>query len=138
MRQTGSLYAFFLNWSSKVPSAVLALTEAVNFHCTRLPYGRGGGPIENLILRGHRETVVTAHRMIDEIDAGPIYGMSDAVSLAGTKLEVVARFVEPCASLIRQIVKTEPTPTPQVGHVTYFARLPKAEYDALWASRAAR
>jgi len=100
-----------------------------------LPYGRGGHPIENLILRGHTETVITAHRMTEEFDAGPIYGTRGPVSLAGTKDEIVARFVDPVAALMRWIVAEEPTPVPQVGEVVHFRRLPVAMYRDFWAGR---
>lgn len=128
-------YLFFLNWSSYVPTDILAMTDCVNFHCTPLPYGRGGGPIENLILRGHTETTMTAHRMVEELDAGPIYGVRGPVSLAGTKEEILDRFVEPCSELIRWIVEKEPEPMEQVGEVVIFKRLPKPEFEKLWARR---
>lgn len=131
-------YVFFLNWSSRVPSDVLEMfpiVEAVNMHCTPLPYGRGGAPIENLLLRGHTETVVTAHRMTNEIDGGPIYGQRGPVSLAGTKEQILGRFINPVCDLVKWIVTEEPEPTPQVGDVTLFRRLPKADMIALWKAK---
>lgn len=127
-------YIFFLNWSEKVSWAVDSF-ECVNFHCTRLPDGRGGHPIENLILRGDTETVITAHRMTHELDAGPVYAVSEPISLAGTKEQIQQRFVEPVADLIRYIVKEEPTPTPQVGEPTYFKRLSPEAYAEFWRAR---
>lgn len=128
-------YAFFLNWSALVPRDVLDEVECVNFHCTRLPYGRGGHPIENLILRGHTETVITAHMMTEELDAGPIYAVSPSLSLAGTKDEIRARFVAPVRALIEQLIETEPDPVPQDGAVTIFHRLSREEFAAVWAKR---
>lgn len=128
-------WIFFLHWNEIVPSILTNYFSCVNFHCTDLPYGRGGNPIENLILHGHASTVITAHRMTHEIDAGPIYGQSAAISLAGTKAEILQRFVEPCASLMRWIVETEPTPHPQVGEPTYFKRLSPQAYQAFWRAR---
>lgn len=130
-------YFFFLNWRTLVADSLLCHCECVNFHCTTLPYGRGGHPIENLIKRGHLETVITAHRMTEELDAGPIYGTRGPISLAGTKADIHQRFIEPCAELMRWIVETEPIPVPQQGEPTYFRRLGKAEYDAFWAAREA-
>jgi methionyl-tRNA formyltransferase len=128
-------YVFFLNWSGYVPPDVLTMAECVNMHCTPLPYGRGGGPIENLIQRGHTETVITAHRMVEELDAGPIYGTGGPVSLAGTKEDILDRFVAPCSELIRWIIETEPEPLEQVGKAVTFKRLPKAEFETFWAER---
>lgn len=128
--------AFFVHWSTMVPVDVLKLSECVNFHCTALPYGRGGHPIENLILRGKTETVLTAHRMTGETDAGPIYGQLGPISLSGMKAQILARFVAPCVALVRELVEhPERAPVPQAGDVERFYRLSPAEYQALWASR---
>lgn len=128
-------YVFCLNWHHRLEPHWTERYECVNFHCTPLPCGRGGHPIENMILAGHTETVITAHRMTEELDAGPIYGTRGPISLAGTKDEILARFVEPCADLIRWIVETEPTPTPQQGTPTYFKRLTPEAYTQFWAQR---
>ncbi len=128
-------YLFFLNWSRKVGPEVTNNFTAINMHCTALPFGAGGAPIENLLLRGHTETVITAHRMTDVIDGGPIYKTSGPVSLAGTKAQILDRFVQPCADLIRWICDTEPEPYPQVGGVVRFHRLPRAEYETFWEER---
>ena len=74
---------FFLNWSRKVPASVLEQTTAVNFHCTdlRCAFGRGGNPIENLLLRGYTDTVISAHVMVEELDAGPVYGVSEPIQI---------------------------------------------------------
>ena len=40
---------------------------------TDVPYGRGGSPLQHLILAGHRETKVSALRMVEAFDAGPVY-----------------------------------------------------------------
>jgi methionyl-tRNA formyltransferase len=133
----GPRFVFCLNWSLIVPSQLIQASEFVNFHCTdlRRSYGRGGHPIENLLLRGHTETVITAHRMTRDVDAGDVYLQSAPISLAGTKADIQARFVEPVTEMIQHIVEHEPKPVPQVGTPTHFYRLPQAEYDALWAAR---
>ena len=40
---------------------------------TDLPYGRGGSPLQNLIVRGHKHTMISAIKCVKELDAGPIY-----------------------------------------------------------------
>ena len=128
-------YVFFLNWSWVVPPYITDAFECVNFHCTALPYGRGGNPIENLIRRGHTETVITAHRMTAQLDAGPLYARSGAVSLEGDKSAITARFVEPVAELVRHIVRLQPRPRQQKGEVVRFKRLTPEEYDLFWKER---
>ena len=126
---------FFLNWSERVDPSLIQQFECINFHCAPLPYGRGGHPIENMILLGHGSTVITAHRMTDEMDAGPIYAVSESVSLEGSKREIQARMMPVCADLIRLILDTQPTPQPQVGEVVTFKRLSPNAFAQFWAAR---
>ena len=70
-------YVFFPHWSWKVPDDILGATECVCFHMTDVPFGRGGSPLQNLIVRGHTETRVSALRMVSEPDAGPVYMKRD-------------------------------------------------------------
>lgn len=128
-------YAFFVHWSAIVPPELTERYECVNFHCTPLPYGRGGHPIENMILAGHRFTVMTAHRMTSEIDAGPVYGRIGGISLDGTREEIIGRFARPVATIVRHIVDAEPVPEPQCGVMLKFKRLPKAVLESVWRSR---
>ena len=128
-------WIFVLHWHWMIPEHVWSQVETVNMHAAPLPLFRGGNPIEHQILAGNTSTVITAHKVIASLDAGPIYGQRGPVSLAGTKAEILERFIEPCVSLIREIVDTEPEPYPQVGEVVTFKRLPKSEMEALWAGR---
>ena len=66
-------YVFFLHWNWLVPECIWKNHECVCFHMTDVPYGRGGSPLQNLIVRGHTETKLTALRMVAEMDAGPVY-----------------------------------------------------------------
>ncbi|MGA0899865.1 MAG: hypothetical protein ACO3SO_05635 [Luteolibacter sp.] len=66
-------YIFFLHWSSKVTDDLIQTHECVCFHMTDVPYGRGGSPLQNLIARGHKDTMLTALKMTEEFDAGPVY-----------------------------------------------------------------
>jgi methionyl-tRNA formyltransferase len=137
---TAPRYVFFLHWSSIVPAAITGSHECVNFHTFGPPaepmvWHRGGNPIENLIIRGHEETVIGAHRMTQELDAGPVYGLSEPVSLAGQRDDILARFADPVVALIRQIVRDEPAPAAQQGEVVRFGRLEPAAYKAFWEQR---
>jgi methionyl-tRNA formyltransferase len=114
-------YVFFPHWSWKVPAEVVECHECVCFHMTDLPYGRGGSPLQNLIARGHRDTVLTALRMTDEMDAGPVYARRK-LSLAGRAQDIYERTAEIAFALIGEIVRTEPAPAPQTGTPTVFAR----------------
>ena len=112
---------FFLHWSWMVPQDIVDRFECINFHMTDLPYGRGGSPLQNLILRGHAETKLTAHRMTTEVDAGPVY-LKETMSLEGTAREILERSGMLAAQMIGTIVRENPAPKAQTGTVVLFER----------------
>lgn len=114
-------YTFFPHWSDIVPDSVLRATEAVCFHMTDLPYGRGGSPLQNLIARGHNETMLTALRMTSRLDEGPIYAKRP-LSLHGSALEIYQRAADLALDLVEFIIDSDPTPEPQSGTPTVFRR----------------
>ena len=63
-------YVFFPHWSWRIPESIYGNYSCVIFHMTDLPYGRGGSPLQNLIVRGHKSTQVSALKCIAELDAG--------------------------------------------------------------------
>ncbi len=119
-------YLFFLHWSWRVEQHLVDAYECVCFHMTDLPFGRGGSPLQNLILRGHKQTMLSALRMVEEMDAGPIYAKSP-LSLAGRAEDIYKRATETAAQMIRKIIDTHPTPTPQEGPPTHFSRRTPAD-----------
>ncbi|MDB4303583.1 hypothetical protein N9934_02165 [Desulfosarcina sp.] len=114
-------YIFFPHWSWFVPESITEQYECVCFHMTDVPYGRGGSPLQNLILHGHKDTKLTALRMVNELDAGPVYGKVD-LSLSGTAQEIYERAAYRIYDLIRYILEKEPKPIPQKGTPTVFER----------------
>jgi methionyl-tRNA formyltransferase len=114
-------YIFFLHWNWIVPETIWHEHECVCFHMTDLPYGRGGSPLQNLILTGHTETKLTALRMIQEMDAGPIYSKRP-LSLNGSAEEIYVRASKLSVELIRWIIEDNPQPIPQEGEVIIFKR----------------
>jgi N-acetylneuraminate synthase len=129
MRATNPRFIFFLHWSWKVPDKIVDGFECVCFHMTDLPYGRGGSPLQNLIVRGHRETKVTALRMSHELDAGPVY-LKEPLSLQGRAEDIYIRAGETAAKMIARIIHEEITPSPQTGEAVVFNRRKPEESDA--------
>ena len=86
-------YIFFPHWSWVVPERITNRYECVCFHMTDVPYGRGGSPLQNLITRGHKNTRLTAIKMVQELDAGPVYTKTE-LSLAGSAQEIFKRASE--------------------------------------------
>ncbi len=114
-------YIFFLHWNWLVPESVWSKYECVCFHMTDLPFGRGGSPLQNLILLGQENTSLTAFRMVRELDAGPIYCKYE-VSLEGRAEDIYQRVAKKCAVIIDWMIQSEPGHYPQVGVPTVFVR----------------
>ncbi len=114
-------YLFFLHWSWPVAESIVDAHECVAFHMTDVPYGRGGSPLQNLIVRGHRETTLTALRMVKEFDAGPVY-LKEKMSLEGTAEEILTRATRLSVQLVERIITEQPVPVPQSGEPVAFRR----------------
>lgn len=121
VRAINPRFVFFLHWSWKVPDEIVKGFECVCFHMTDVPYGRGGSPLQNLILRGHHETQVSALRMTQEFDAGPVY-LKAPMSLEGRAEDIYVRAGETAARMIGRIIREQMTPVPQTGEAVIFKR----------------
>ena len=126
LRRLKPRFVFFLHWSWRVPKEIFSRYECVVFHMTDVPYGRGGSPLQNLILRNHRTTRLSAIRMEEELDAGSVY-LKRVLSLKGGAQEVYERATEVSARMIREIVERLPTPRVQGGRIVRFRRRTPAE-----------
>lgn len=114
-------YIFFPHWNWIVPNEILSKYESVCFHMTDVPYGRGGSPLQNLIIRGHKETKLTALQMTNDLDAGPVY-FKDSLSLHGSAHDIFNRAASQIMKLAFKIAETNPAPKEQTGEVTVFNR----------------
>ena len=121
IRELAPRYVFFLHWSWKVQAEVVNDYECVCFHMTDVPYGRGGSPLQNLIAQGHRETKLTALRMAEDFDAGPVY-LKEPLSLEGSAEEIYLRAARISAGMIKRLVAEQPDAKPQEGEVVTFKR----------------
>jgi methionyl-tRNA formyltransferase len=114
-------WIFFPHWSWLIPKEVVSNFKCVIFHMTDLPYGRGGSPLQNLIVRGHRETQLSALQCVDEVDAGPVYAKR-SLSLEGKAEEIFQRASILIKDLAIWIVRNDPIPIDQTGDIVQFKR----------------
>jgi methionyl-tRNA formyltransferase len=121
-------YIFFPHWNWKVDSEIFERYECVVFHTAPLPYGRGGSPIQNLILRNIEKTPVCALRMTEILDGGPIYD-SIEVALDGTITEIFSKIAVCVEKLIIKICQENIEPKEQSGAVVTFNRLTYADNE---------
>ena len=112
---------FIPHWSYIIPELIFNSYECIVFHMTDLPFGRGGSPLQNLILRGHKNTKISALKVESGIDTGDIY-LKKELSLSGSAQEIYERANEVIREMIIEIVKTKPVPHKQEGKPTLFKR----------------
>lgn len=123
-------YIFFPHWNWKVDSEIFERYECVVFHTAPLPFGRGGSPIQNLILRDIEKTPVCALRMTEILDGGPIYD-SIEVTLDGTITEIFSKIAVCVEKLIIRICQENIEPKKQNGFVFTFNRLTYADNELI-------
>lgn len=122
-------YVFFPHWSYIIPADIYDFFECIVFHMTDLPYGRGGSPLQNLIQRGHKETVISAIRVEAGLDTGPVY-LKRPLSLEGSAQEIYCRAADLIFDeMIPAILKERMKPQPQIGQVVEFARRRPAQSE---------
>ena len=115
-------FIFFPHWNWIVDNKIHQHQNCIVFHTAPLPYGRGGSPIQNLILDGYECTPVCALKMTSELDAGPIYG-AKTISLKGKLAIIFSRINKAINKLIIEIITNQLVPLPQEGKPHFFKRL---------------
>ncbi len=121
IRRINPEYIFFPHWSYIIPKEIFSNYQCIVFHMTDLPYGRGGSPLQNLILAGKKKTKISAIDVVEEIDAGDIFLKKD-LSLSGHAQDIFNKANKIIQEMIIEIVTHSPTPIPQDGTPTYFKR----------------
>lgn len=112
---------FIPHWSFIIPESIWSNFECIVFHMTDLPFGRGGSPLQNLIVRGLTETKISAIRVDAGIDTGNIY-LKANLSLLGTAQEIFIRSAEVIRKMIIDIIENSPIPHKQTGEIVEFRR----------------
>ena len=121
-------FIFFVHWNWKVSKEIHQKFNCVLFHTAPLPYGRGGSPIQNLIIRGYTKSPVYALKMIEEVDAGPIFD-SEEISLKGNLSDIFSRLNFVINNLIKKLIKNKILPKEQIGEPFVFQRLTEKDNE---------
>ncbi|OUU25498.1 MAG: hypothetical protein CBB97_09590 [Candidatus Endolissoclinum sp. TMED37] len=119
---------FFIHWHYLVPSKILKQFKCILFHTAPLPYGRGGSPIQNLILKGYKNVPVCALEMVEELDAGPIL-IKKYINLKGNLSQILSRVETTITYLVQIILYKKISPKAQLGKVVKFKRLKESENE---------
>lgn len=120
---------FFPHWSHIIPKEIYETYNCVVFHMTDLPYGRGGSPLQNLIVRGHKETKLSAIKVTEGIDQGPIY-FKEELALCGSAEEIYKRASDIIfTKMIPKFLVGNIEPKEQEGNPVVFKRRKKEESE---------
>ncbi len=84
------------------PSALDLVPQGwVNLHFSCLPAWRGAAPVQHAILAGDEVTGATTFRIVDELDAGPVFGqMTERIRPDDTAGSLLDRLAEGGAQLL--------------------------------------
>jgi len=115
-------FIFFPHWNWYVEPKIFNNYNCVLFHTAPLPYGRGGSPIQNLILKGHESSPVCAIKMDESLDGGPIY-LKKNISLKGSLREIFLEINTVVNQMIKEIIETKPKALKQIGKPVIFKRI---------------
>jgi len=125
-------YIFFPHWSWIIPEEIYNNYECVVFHITDLPYGRGGSPLQNLIVRKIYNTKISALKVEKELDAGKIYLKKDFYIGMGSAEEIFINASSIIFSeMIPHIFDNNPVPQEQTGNPVFFKRRKPEESDMM-------
>jgi methionyl-tRNA formyltransferase len=127
-------------YGALLPQSALDIPEHgwVNLHFSCLPAWRGAAPVQHAIWAGDEVTGATTFRIVEELDAGPTYGvMTERVREDDTAGDLLARLAEGGAGLLVATLdgiddgSLEARPQPTDG-VSYAPKITVADAQVDW------
>jgi methionyl-tRNA formyltransferase len=112
---------FIPHWSYIILEEIFNSFDCIVFHMTDLPFGRGGSPLQNLIVRGFKTTKISAIKVQSGIDTGDVY-LKKSLDLAGSAQEIYQKTAIIIEEMIKEIITKKSIPSPQLGDVVEFKR----------------
>jgi methionyl-tRNA formyltransferase len=119
-------WIFFPHWSWVVNQGIYKQWNCVVFHTAPLPKYRGGSVFQHQIMDGEAASEICAVKMVQELDAGPVYSRKH-LSLQGSMQEIFEKFAVDVYGMMNYIIAVNPTPIPQEGEPTVYRRRTPAE-----------
>ena len=112
---------FIPHWSYIIPEEIFNSFECIVFHMTDLPFGRGGSPLQNLIVRGFKSTKISAIKVQTGIDTGDVY-LKKSLDISGSAQEIFQKSAVIIEEMIKEIIIEKSIPSPQIGEIVEFKR----------------
>tara|TARA_B100000989_G_scaffold85640_1_gene61443 strand:+ start:131 stop:952 length:822 start_codon:yes stop_codon:yes gene_type:complete len=92
LRKNKVKVVMFYGWSWIISKQILDNYLCLCLHPSKLPYFRGGSPIQNQIIQNVKQSAVTVFKMNDKIDGGDIYKQKK-FSLNGNLNKIFKRII---------------------------------------------
>ncbi len=116
-------FIFFPHWSWIIPREIYTQYVCIVFHMTDLPFGRGGSPLQNLLVRGIYLTRISAIRVQEGLDTGDVYMKEPLDISTGNADDILRRASEVIfEKMIPRFLWETIIPKPQQGKPTVFLR----------------
>ncbi len=116
-------FIFFPHWSWIIPEDIYSNFNCVVFHMTDLPFGRGGSPLQNLLVRGIYHTMISAIKVDSGVDTGAVYLKEPLDISAGSAGEILKRVSDIVFEhMIPRFLTERIKPVEQKGRPTVFKR----------------
>jgi methionyl-tRNA formyltransferase len=123
-------------FAALVPRNILALTThgIYNVHPSLLPRWRGAAPIQAALRAGDAETGVSIMRLVEALDAGPVYRQVRVpIAASDDYLSLEPRLAELGAAELVRVLADHPVPWPQPETgVTFAPRIERADARIDW------
>jgi len=90
-------------YGALLPQAALDVPRCgwVNLHFSLLPAWRGAAPVQHAVLHGEDVTGATTFRIVQELDAGPVYGVvTEKIRPGDTSGDLLTRLADAGARLL--------------------------------------
>ena len=128
-------------YGEHVPNKILKIPhcETINIHPSLLPQWRGASPIQSAILNGDKKTGICLTRMVNEVDAGPIFISYETEIRADETAGLLSnRLAELSAKLIKNslddILNKKISPTEQAHeNAVYAPKIKKTDALITWS-----
>jgi methionyl-tRNA formyltransferase len=112
---------FFIHWSKFIPKHLYENYDCIQFHCSNLPKFRGGSPIQNQILKGIKNTKLSAFKVEKNIDAGAVY-LKKKIILSGNLDNILKKIELLSFKMVEEIIRKNLNPIKQKGKHSHFKR----------------
>ena len=117
----------FYGWSWIISDYFVSNYKCLMLHPSPLPKYRGGSPIQNQILSNIKKTKISAFKVSENLDSGPICLQYD-LSLKGSALDILKRIENKSIQMIKKIINIKDLHfKKQKGKPSFFKRRKPSE-----------